>query len=309
MACGCLSVAVVKDEDTAAVKLADEVQARVDNRSSLRQRCQLFREGKAEPGPIAGARKDDGDDVSGHGMNHTSRLLVLLPTRSRRELALKCAKSFTDTAAGAEMLVITDLDDRSYDGACWPESVKECAIPRLSLSGKLNQIAREQAPRYDAVMFTGDDHVFQTPRWDSTMMGKLAEMGGSGILYPDDKRRTDLPEIWLVSSDIIMALGYFAEPSCRHYYLDNIWADIGRHTGLLRFCPEVVIQHCHYSVHPEALRDSLYRETEESHGSADAQAYQIWRHNKMDEDVATVKGLLRKRKNPEAGLCTHVKGS
>ena len=225
-------------------------------------------------------------------------LLVLLPTRGRRELATACAESFAKTASDAEMLLITDIDDSSYDGIFWPRNVRTCIIPRLPLSGKLNQIALEQVAHYKALFFVGDDCVFETPGWDSIMMDCLENLGDTGILYADDKRRDDVPEHWLVSSDIILTLGWFSEPSLKHYWTDNVWGDIGRHTGILKLCSDAVIRHRHYQADSTASYDETYRLAEAS-GTEDAQAYQVWRHDKMDADVAAVQKLLRsKRKNP-----------
>lgn len=203
----------------------------------------------------------------------------------------------------AELLLITDDDDNSYVGLNhkdYPQTTR----PRMTLTGKLNAVATEKAPHYKAIMFVGDDHVFLTKGWDTIMMAELEAMGGTGILYPDDKRRNDVPEIWLTSADIIQALGHFAEPTCKHYYLDNTWADIGRHAGCLKLCADVVVEHRHYSTRNGYQYDELYQQTERL-GSEDAQAYQAWRHEKMDTDVAKVQKLLRKKRvSPDP----HVKG-
>lgn len=219
-------------------------------------------------------------------------LLVLLPTRGRRDRALQCAESFTKTSVDAEMLVITDIDDHSYDGIFWPDRVRTCVIPQQRLVPKLNEIAPEQAPHYKAVFFVGDDCVFETIGWDIIMMTYLRGMGGTGILYADDKRRSDIPEHWLVSSNIIKALGWFAEPSLKHYWTDNVWGDIGSQTGTLKLCSDVVISHHHYQNDYLVPRDETYRLSETS-GNEDAQAYQVWRSNKMSADVAAVIELLQ----------------
>ena len=147
----------------------------------------------------------DSQDLShivSHGIDYTSDLIVLLPTRGRRDNVIRCATSFSETSVRAQLLLITDDDDNSYDGLSYPG----VTIPRMTLSGKLNRVAMELADSFKALMFTADDHVFRTSSWDEVMMSKLDDMGGTGILYPDNSRRADVPECWMVSSDIVMAL-------------------------------------------------------------------------------------------------------
>lgn len=234
-----------------------------------------------------------------------SDLLVLLPARGRRENAIRCTASFAEKTADAEMLFIHDVDDNSYDGIILPEGVRgHMMLDWLPLGAKLNAVAHEQAPDYKALFFVGDDCVFETQDWDRIMMAELEAMGGTGILYPENGRRNDIPEHWLVSTDIVRALGWFAQPTLRHYYNDNTWADIGRHAGCLKLCSSVLIPHHHYSVTSSTAYDTVYQQTER-YGSEDAQAYQAWRHDKMDTDVAKVQKLLRKKRvSPDP----HLKG-
>jgi len=221
-----------------------------------------------------------------------SDLLVLLPVRHRRGNAIQCAKSFAETAADAEMLIISDADDDSYDGIEWPERVRTQVMGEwMPYVPKINQVAAEQAPAYKALFAIGDDCVFITPGWDRIMMGALADMGGTGIVYPENHRRNDVPEQWMTSTDIVEALGWFANPALAHYWTDNTWSDIGRAAKCIRFCPDAVVEHHHYSVDPATSRDGIYASMEELFGARDAAAYQAWRQNQMAADVATVRKL------------------
>jgi hypothetical protein len=93
----------------------------------------------------------------------------------------------------------------------------------------------------------------------------------------------------------VKALGWFCEPSMQHYYIDNVWADLGRHAGCLRICPDVLFENFHYSLGKSGSgHDKVYSEAEKL-GPADQLAYQTWRHERMDSDVAKVKKLLRSK--------------
>lgn len=221
-----------------------------------------------------------------------SGLLVLLPVRHRRDLAIRCAQSFADTAQDAEMLIISDADDDSYDGIDWPERVRTQVMAEwMPYVPKINTVALKQAPDYKALFAIGDDCVFETPSWDAIMMKALDGMGGTGIVYPQNHRRNDVPEQWMTSTDIVQALGWFANPVLAHYWTDNTLADIGNAARCLKFCPDAVVRHHHYSVDPTATRDGIYVNCEEMFGARDAAAYQAWRRDQMAADVATVRKL------------------
>jgi hypothetical protein len=222
-------------------------------------------------------------------------LLVMVPIRGRRALCERMLKSFIETTDEADLLFILDEDDKdTYEGMDWGPANTAVLDPRMPIGPKFNHVAPVVADKYDALMGCGDDQVFRTPHWDTIMLKVLADMGGTGWVYPDVKRRNDIPEISVVSSDIVRFLGWFNSPTQDHYYADNIIGDLGRRTSLLRFCPEVVIEHLHYSV-SDAERDETYRYAEETWGASDQKAYHEWRRTTMAQEVAA----LRREFNPD----------
>ncbi len=223
-------------------------------------------------------------------------ILVIVPTRGRRKQCERLLESFEKTTDNADMVFVTDGDDReTYLGMDWGSALHAELEPREYLSGKLNKTADSMVDAYDALMFVGDDHEFQTEHWDTIFSEKLDSMGGTGILYPDDKRRKDVPEIWLMTSDIVRELGWLASPTQQHYYLDNIIGELGKRSGLIRWVPEVVIEHLHYSVNQSVERDETYVSTEEKFGTIDAQSYAHWRAVIMPHQISR----LRRQFNPD----------
>jgi hypothetical protein len=227
----------------------------------------------------------------------TLSLLVMVPTRWRRENCERLLKSFKEATDTADLLFITDEDDDSYEGMDWDIAghavIREEG--RVGTTKKVNFATTLLAGKYDAFMYLGDDHLLSTKHWDTTLLAKLESTGGTGMLYGDDKRRTDIPESVLISSDIVETLGHFAEPALAHYYVDNCWAELGKRSGLLRFCPEVVFEHLHYQVHPEVEHDKTYRSAETLWGERDARAYGEWYGIAMARQVS----LLRRTFNPD----------
>ena len=51
-------------------------------------------------------------------------------------------------------------------------------------------------------------------------------MGGTGFAYGEGSRWI-IPEAIVVSSDIVTALGWLANPRCGHYKIDDTWLELG----------------------------------------------------------------------------------
>jgi len=228
----------------------------------------------------------------------TGRLMIMVPVRGRKANCERLLQSYADTVESADMVFVLDPDDlHTYEGVDWGRTRQVVLDPRGMIGPKRNYAARMFMDEYDALMCAEDDITFGATRgWDTILMGELAAMGGSGMVYPDEDRRTDIPENVLISTDIVKALGWFCEPSMQHYWIDNVWADLGRGAGCLRLCTDVKWENFHYTMGKagNTTRDETYS-TAERLGPADALAYRVWRDERMAQDVATVMGVLGKQ--------------
>ena len=222
-----------------------------------------------------------------------SDLCVFIPTRHRREKMDECLESFRETTLGeVDLFLVVDEDDGSYEGI----DAEIISAKPGTLVTAVNEAAMPLADRYPALMMVSDDVIFRTPGWDLFMTGMLEQhLDGTGFVYPDDRRRYDIPEQVLITSDIVKALGWFAEPGFGHFYIDNVWAELGKRLGLIRYCPQAVIEHMHYTVSPDVERDETYRLAEEKHASPDEQEYHVWRATRMQNQAA----MLRRQFNPD----------
>jgi hypothetical protein len=223
-------------------------------------------------------------------------LLVIVPTRKRPKLVERFIKSFEETTDNADLLFVIDGDDDSYKDFDWHGHGVSTIDPRASVVQKLNKAASEMVDQYDQIMHLGDDCVIVTKHWDTKMLEILKDMGGSGWVYPNNKRRSDVPESWMVSSDVLREMSWFLNPVLNHYYVDNSIADIGHRSALLRYARDVVIEHKHYTVSEDTEYDELYRECEQLFGQRDMQAYQGW---KASNQVPALVSKLRRKFNPD----------
>ena len=217
-------------------------------------------------------------------------LLVIVPTRGRREQCERFLKAFSETATCADLLFVTDPEDGAYDGMDWGAAVQAVLEPREFLVGKLNKTAVAMADLYRVLAWFGDDCVPVTPGFDRLMLDMLdGQLGGSGWVYADDKRRSDVPEHWMCSSDVVKELGWYANPALGHFYIDNCVGELGKRSGLIRYCPQAVVEHKHYSVAAGVEHDTVYQATEERFGAADLQAFHQWRADQRPYEVARLR--------------------
>lgn len=220
---------------------------------------------------------------------------VVVPTRSRPEQCKRLIESFEKTTDDAHLVFVTDDDDNSYDDFDWRGHGVGEMKPRANLVQKLNYTVQNLIDNVDEVMWVGDDHEFITPHWDTKML--LARNAwGPGWLYPNNHRRSDVPESWSTDVATIRSTGWYAPPFLNHYYVDNAIAELGKRAALIRWVPEVEIVHHHYSVDTTTEYDELYRETEKNYGQADLQVFQQWRGSSQ---IATLVSKLRRELNPD----------
>jgi hypothetical protein len=233
----------------------------------------------------------------------TGDLLVITPSRGRPENVKRLLETVRATRqAITDVHVCVDDDDPEL--AAYRDVVAEHGSngdrldtgPRMGLVEWTNKIAVPVAAEYRYLASLGDDHVPRTKGWDAALIRAIEDMGGTGIAYPWDGTREDIPEAVVMSSDIVAALGWMCEPSLQHYWPDQVWADLGRGAGCLRHCRAVWVEH----VHPATGKvpgDKTYQESA-TKIAEDKAAYAQWRAEHMAADVATVRALRERALQP-----------
>jgi hypothetical protein len=68
----------------------------------------------------------------------------------------------------------------------------------------------------------------------------------AGLAYGNDLFQGEqLVTSPFIRADIPRRLGWYGLPAVEHLFVDNAWGDIGRGLGVLRYMPEMVIEHLH----------------------------------------------------------------
>ena len=226
-------------------------------------------------------------------------LLVITPSRGRPRNAARLLEAVHKTAKlDTSVFLLLDEDDEElteYKKVFTEKAKKGDELrwgPRMGLAEWTNYAATLMADDYDFFASLGDDMVPKTPGWDRALINAIQDMGGTGFAYPWDGIREDIPEAVIMSSDIVKALGWMALPELRHFWIDDVWGDLGRQAGCIRHSRTVKIDHLHPAA-GKASSDTTYRESRMKI-EADREAYHKWHKTRMREDAEII---IRLREN------------
>lgn len=232
-------------------------------------------------------------------------ILIIIPTRSsggtRIESIKRLFKSWRETTDGySDILVCMDDDDyQQYIQILPPTSIIQIRS-NMKLVEKLNIAAMNYADRYKIVCFVGDDVVFKTEGWEKEVV-EWMEKNKPGVCYCNDLLQEEtLPNNVFLSSEIVLAMGYMVPSSIQHYYIDNFWKDLGIRLSKLKYFPDIIIEHMHWS-NDKAEKDALYTESEKMM-ETDRQAFDKYRVQKMAEDIEKIKNYSHDSKGTEGAL-------
>jgi hypothetical protein len=236
-------------------------------------------------------------------------LLVIVPTRSRPENVPQVVKAWRETGAfddGAELLFAYDADDprapqyiEEFDRMSWT-GVHRCRFRQMPLwqplVPKLNSVAVDYADRGEhfALGFAGDDHLPRTEGWARRYVETLREVR-TGIVFCDDGYRQDIPTQWAMTADIVRAIGRMVPAPVEHLYCDDAVGALGSAAGVLRYLPDVLIEHMNPYAGGKAPMDAQYaRVNGNEQYRRDRAAYRAWkRSGQLHGDAAIVRALVK----------------
>ena len=225
-------------------------------------------------------------------------LAVLVPSRGRPDNLARLITEVHRTARGrTHVLAGVDQDDpRLKDYIALrktllaPGDYIHTSDLRKNLVQWTNHLAHLSKGKYRYYASLGDDMVPRTPGWDIKLMGAIEEdFGGTGIAYPYDAIRDDIPEAYLLSADIPAALGWVMQPSLNHWYNDNVIADLGHGAGCIRQLRGVIVDHLNVGTGRAAVDQTAIDQG--SKIAADKAAYEAWFRSERAGDVEKVKAL------------------
>lgn len=188
-----------------------------------------------------------------------NKVLLIVPTRSRPNSSVEFYESFIKNSYITDLMFALDDDDEHNYTRLDKVLYEINPRGRVGMNDKLNLVATKYAHGYDYIAFLGDDHRIITDGWDKKLVESISDID-NGIAYGNDLHQKDsLPTAVLMDSNIIRVLGYMAPPEQQHLYLDNFWKELGMRLNTLRYCPDVILEHLHFSI-GKSEEDNQYRE-------------------------------------------------
>jgi hypothetical protein len=199
--------------------------------------------------------------------------MFVCPSRSRPHNVARLVDACRATGATAAFLVCIDDDDplrEAYEAQRLPEGWTIRAAPRDGLSAIYNAAFRA-SPACDFYGVVADDIVPETNGWDRAL---IEAAGTDGIAWGDDgingcAHATHL----VVGGALVRDIGWLALPGLSRLYIDTAWNAIGRRRGVLRYRPDVVVRHHHFS-NGLAPFDATYRKRAKDD---DRRVFKAWR--------------------------------
>jgi hypothetical protein len=193
--------------------------------------------------------------------------------------------------SSTEVLMLVDADDPTLQDYLDSNMAVRVLAIRLGYTGSLNAIASEVASEHSIIGAFGDDVIFRTSGWDRKVTQTLAN---PGIAYGDDRihGRNHPSAVWM-STVIYQALGWLALPATTHQWADDGWKRLGQKLGILRFIPNVVVEHMHPGVGKAEWDETYDSVFQPERAKADHDGFNAWVENGgLEADAAKVQAML-----------------
>jgi hypothetical protein len=142
--------------------------------------------------------------------------------------------------------------------------------------------ALETHPGYEFYSCTNDDFVYLTPGWDDALMLKGHISYGNDLLAGGD-----MPTTSVIDGDIVRTLGWLQMPKLQFTQGDAVWKAIGHRLNILKYFPDVIIEHRHWSVTGQ-IDATSQRMNNSKVVNEDAKAFREWLHNEMENDAQKI---------------------
>lgn len=207
---------------------------------------------------------------------------ILVPSRGRPGNLQRLIDAVAATATGKYRIYTRiDDDDPTRDEYLALKGVNITTGPRVFYGASLNEIApiATKDGATHLAMF-GDDVVPETVGWDRMLIDALGNR--LGIAYGSDGLEhlhgPDLPTHYVTQAEVYTRLGWFALPTIRHLFLDNVARELGKGLGNFQYVPGAKLAHLH-RWNKAAPDDLTYQEAnDKTKRSLDKAAFEQWRH-------------------------------
>lgn len=193
---------------------------------------------------------------------------ILCPTRGRPQQFERMKKSALDMADDRSRVIVHGLaytnDDSDY-GPYVMRLHETCGRGAGPYWNILASFAEEHMRGKDGnhlYMLVGDDCLFETEGWDNLIKAQAKEFpDGIYCIAPNDNRTDKGAPHFVVSGKWIETLGYFVNPSFRHFCVDTYTAYLAKSIGRYFYMKDVLVTHKKAAIeHYDETADRIRRE-------------------------------------------------
>jgi hypothetical protein len=208
---------------------------------------------------LTGAVGKDGSAV--FRVTPVSRKMVSVCSSRRRAGRCKeMIESWLKTATGLESqlaVYVADNDPQLTEYRKIPKDKRWKLVvgPEKSLVAAVNGLVKD-FPDYEFYHEINDDHICRTEGWDIRLMAAVnSKNGGYSIAYGKTK---NMPTSVMYGGKLVRVLGNRMFPDAfRHSYIDDWLMILGQSANLLKYVPDVEIEHVHW-MFGQAEKDEVY---------------------------------------------------
>lgn len=200
--------------------------------------------------------------------------MIILPTIDRPLNLRRFISAYEKTRGVLPIHVVLDAANAYlYDNIKLPSNWKRCTVPPGTRLGDIFNLIYKAFPNEDYYGMVADDIVPESFNWDTKLAAacqpnKIA-WGWDGI------QNENLPVHPFIGGDLVRALGWWAAPGIKHWFVDNVWKNLAvvLHNG--RYFADIRMTHYHY-VNGLAEMDLTYK-NQPSHSNDEASYVQFMR--------------------------------
>lgn len=184
--------------------------------------------------------------------------MIILPTKSRPESLKRFIAAYNATGGTLPIWVILDANDAyRYVDVELPTHWRRLSVPCGTPLGGIFAKLFKKYPNEDYYGMVADDIVPETSGWD-VIMADLCKP--DKIVWACDGIQNEkLPVHPFIGGDLVRKLGWWAAPTLKHWFVDNVWGNLAQSLGCGVYLPQVKMTHYHY-INGLAGLDRTYRE-------------------------------------------------
>lgn len=224
------------------------------------------------------------------------KIAVLCPSRYRPEGLRKAYESWKAKSVASDIFFCFQNDDPDLlKNIEVIEHMPYLIVGNVGMVSKVNRLCGFFA-NYDAYLVLNDDQVIHTHGWDKMLLDEIDRLESQHghrlwiLSWRDGIQDGNLCQGFATKEMLEITGSYYPVGYMRHLYSDDYFMHIGKECNILRYLPDVYIEHLHFSV-GKSPNDKSYAETNCAEAfNRDKEAFDLWKAEKSIGIISRIRG-------------------